>query len=352
MRKAVKRLNVGYKSLKLRNFTCFKNASFDFVPGINVLAGENGTGKTHVMKVLYSWLLSQSVTETGLVRTLETVMESKQGAESNLVRHGTRDGKALLEGTYGERSWNEVLVTQKPGMFARGHVTSIERPERPVFIPSTDMIGHLKGFTNLWDEFSLDFDYTYRDICHLLGIQKDAPSPQYHDILRQLEQDVLKGKVEYDRSQERFFLVRGEQRQPMALVAEGLRKIATLLVLVRNGSIKHGTTLFWDEPEVNLNPSLMDEVAKALWVLVNNGVQVFVASHSYLILREIEVQAQTGDNLRYFALEKLESEVKVHPTSNYLGLKPNLIEDQYGSLYDRSIEKRIAEVENAEPRLD
>lgn len=38
----------------LENFTVFDKMEIDFSPGINVFVGENGTGKTHVMKVLYS----------------------------------------------------------------------------------------------------------------------------------------------------------------------------------------------------------------------------------------------------------------------------------------------------------
>ena len=40
--------------LELENFTCFAKAEMDFSSGINVFIGENGTGKTHVLKVLYA----------------------------------------------------------------------------------------------------------------------------------------------------------------------------------------------------------------------------------------------------------------------------------------------------------
>lgn len=40
--------------LKLENFTVFEDQQIEFEPGINVLIGENGTGKTHILKVLYS----------------------------------------------------------------------------------------------------------------------------------------------------------------------------------------------------------------------------------------------------------------------------------------------------------
>ena len=42
------------KRIQLDNFTVFEEADIDFNPGINVLIGENGMGKTHVMKLLYS----------------------------------------------------------------------------------------------------------------------------------------------------------------------------------------------------------------------------------------------------------------------------------------------------------
>ena len=76
----------------------------------------------------------------------------------------------------------------------------------------------------------------------------------------------------------------------MPMVAEGIRKVATLRKLVENNWITQGATLFWDEPEVNLNPKIMDEVVEALLMISRRGVQVFLASHSYVILKELEVK--------------------------------------------------------------
>ncbi len=40
--------------LKFKNFTGFKELEINFSPGINVFVGENGTGKTHILKVVYT----------------------------------------------------------------------------------------------------------------------------------------------------------------------------------------------------------------------------------------------------------------------------------------------------------
>ncbi len=41
------------RSARFENFTVFDHAEFTFSPGVNVLIGKNGTGKTHVLKALY-----------------------------------------------------------------------------------------------------------------------------------------------------------------------------------------------------------------------------------------------------------------------------------------------------------
>ena len=40
--------------IQLENFTSFAKLDVEFSPGINVLIGANGTGKTHLLKILYS----------------------------------------------------------------------------------------------------------------------------------------------------------------------------------------------------------------------------------------------------------------------------------------------------------
>ena len=42
------------KRLELDNFTLFPKARLDFAPGLNVIVGENGTGKSHLLKAAYS----------------------------------------------------------------------------------------------------------------------------------------------------------------------------------------------------------------------------------------------------------------------------------------------------------
>ena len=42
------------KSLEIKNFTAFGSADLQFAKGLNVFVGENGTGKTHLLKLPYA----------------------------------------------------------------------------------------------------------------------------------------------------------------------------------------------------------------------------------------------------------------------------------------------------------
>ncbi|MEZ4524594.1 MAG: AAA family ATPase [Desulfobacterales bacterium] len=64
-------------SLHLENFTVFEKAGFEFCPGINVLIGANGTGKSHVLKISYALLKAIS---SGIFSPdfLERIFQQKQ----------------------------------------------------------------------------------------------------------------------------------------------------------------------------------------------------------------------------------------------------------------------------------
>jgi len=38
------------KKIKLENYTVFEDQQIEFCPGINIFIGENGTGKTNILK--------------------------------------------------------------------------------------------------------------------------------------------------------------------------------------------------------------------------------------------------------------------------------------------------------------
>ena len=50
--------------------------------------------------------------------------------------------------------------------------------------------------------------------------------------------------------------------------------------------------MFWDEPESNLNPKTIKLIAQTVLNLCKSGIQVFIASHSLFLLRELDILSQ------------------------------------------------------------
>ena len=74
--------------------------------------------------------------------------------------------------------------------------------------------------------------------------------------------------------------------------------------LISTGVLLEQGYLFWDEPEANLNPKLIKMLAKVILALAEQGIQIFIASHSLFLLREIEVLVRDEYKVprRYFGL--------------------------------------------------
>lgn len=47
-------MNMALTKITAENFTVFENITIPFTNGLNVLVGENGMGKTHIMKLAYA----------------------------------------------------------------------------------------------------------------------------------------------------------------------------------------------------------------------------------------------------------------------------------------------------------
>ena len=114
-------------------------------------------------------------------------------------------------------------------------------------------------------------------------------------------------------------------------------------VLIQNGTLLNGSVLFWDEPEANLNPQLMKTVVEIILELQRMGVQIFIATHDYVLLKEFDLQAIDTDNITFHSLYRdgETNEIEVKDTQHYLQIHPNSNDDTFADLVDRDIERSM-----------
>jgi hypothetical protein len=180
-----------------------------------------------------------------------------------------------------------------------------DQHQPPVFIPTRELVTLCPWFVSLYDNYHLRFEESWRDTVSLLGAPsvKGARQSDVADLLEPLEK-AMGGTVVVDSATGEFYLnMPGEGKMEMPLVAEGLRKMAMLARLISTGVLLEKGYLFWDEPETNLNPKLIKVLAASIVHLCSRGVQVFLATHSYFLLKELALLSrQTQVAQRYIGL--------------------------------------------------
>ncbi|MFA7605620.1 MAG: AAA family ATPase [Rhodocyclaceae bacterium] len=287
------------EKLEVQNFTALPNAAWSFAPGLNVVVGENGFGKTHVLKLLYALLkvqadakdLSKGVLERAYADKLTAVfrpeslgrlVKRRQGRGRCEFRLEMSNEGLSMAGAFASNAKSQIEILKVP-------TEGLERS--PAYLPTRELVTLCPWFVPLYENFHLEFEETWRDTVSLLGNPslKGPREKRAAELLEPLEK-AMGGKVQVDAASGRFYLqLAGEGRMEMPLVAEGLRKVAMLARLISTGTLLEQGYLFWDEPETNLNPKLIKVVAASIVAVAASGVQVFVASHSLFLLRELEM---------------------------------------------------------------
>ena len=368
--------------LTLKNFVVFTDLSIDFSPGINIIIGENGTGKTQLLKAILALCGPEARAENAgekLGRKLCRLYHPLSGQLGELRRAGTR-GDAVLTAAFAS---GQEITARFSGTASQAKVSTGVGADvaAAIFIPTKEVLSLVRGLTaEQPDQPTIEriFDDGYLDLARQL-IQEGAddldakaqPDPRFASIVPRLA-NLIGGR--YELHQGRFCFQAGEyvekrgksssaQKAPQSfqdsalhfipaksrlvsstMTAEGFRKIGVLQRLLSNGSLNPGTAgpLLWDEPESNLNPKLMRDLVLALLELARNGQQIILATHDYVLLKwfDLLMDKGKGDQVKFFSLYRDESthEVKAAKTGDYLAIEPNPIDDAFGYLINQEIE--------------
>lgn len=299
-------------SVSVSSFGPFHDVELDLAPGVNVIVGDNATGKSQLLKLLYSCTKSLKDAETLTKKDLAGDVASKLvGAfrpESlgRLTRRVQGRGRAdigvkyagigdPLRFDFSSHAKREVVIRNAPGR-------SLE--DEPVFLPAHELLTLAPWFIGLYDAYATGFEETWRDSVELLmrPALRGPRGQQANDVLEHIAELLDGGTVvEWDG---KFYLKQpGLGNLEASLLAEGQRKLAMIVRLISNGVLLRGGYLFWDEPEANLNPASQRAVARALVHLARTGPQVVVATHSMFMLRELQMSSEEIEP-RYIGLSR------------------------------------------------
>ena len=334
--------------MRFWRFTAFEELDFMASPGINVLVGANETGKTHLMKVAYA-ACDISKTKIDFAEKLVRVFMPSFQHLGRLVRRQQTSSHDSIQCHVGV--WRDDTLSIRayfPNLaMSSGDAVVLyakewcDRPVKSVYIPVKEMLANAPGFRSLYAQREIHFEEIYADILDraYLPPLRDPMDRDYR-LLADLRQ-IIGGEV--TTRGEEFFLSSEQGSLEFTLLAEGMRKLGLLWRLIRNGTMSKGSILFWDEPETNLNPKLFGPLVEILLELQRMGVQIFIATHDYVILKELDLRMNSQDQIAFHSLYRHpeNDQIHLHTTEAYLAIHPNAIAQAFDSLYDREIERSM-----------
>lgn len=339
------------QKIYISNFTVFADLHISFSDGINVFIGQNGVGKTHIMKILYSACKATSP-KISFPQKMVHCFYPDDHKIGRLVRRGAPGNEAAFLRVTAQGSGSKANVLS--AKFSRkttqwnADMTGEEGWRKQlselncIFIPAKEILSHSYNLNAAVEMNNVSFDDTYLDIINSakIAITAGKDSATKRALLDKMEA-IIAGKVFFDKAKDEFYLKEGNTKTEFTLIAEGIRKIALLWQLIKNGALLSGSILFWDEPEANINPAHIPLLAEMLMELQREGVQIFIATHDYFLVKYLDVKRAKGDRLKYHSFFMEDGCVRSESDAEFRDLEHNAIMETFLSLYREEIEKEM-----------
>lgn len=335
------------ENLQLKNFGMLEEFQCKEFSNINLIIGENGTGKTFLLKALYSAVKTLEEYKRGDdITPINDILSEKLRWTFQVDKLGDIVSKSADEGLDFRMKLNKASLEYQFSKSAASKVGAVE-PVRngkdgdSIFIPAKEV---LSLFSVILKSREIDkafgFDDTYYDLAKALRI---SPSRGRNFTVfaesRKVVGDVIDGKVDYDENSGKWYY-RNKKNQKFSIGAtsEGVKKIAIMDRLLANGYLNADSIIFIDEIESALHPKAVCQFLDMIDNIANEmGMQVFITSHSYFVIKKLFLIALKKENtVKCISLNK-GKEAQICDLHD--GMPDNSIIDTSIQLYEQEIEE-------------
>jgi AAA15 family ATPase/GTPase len=286
--------------IKLDNYGPLATLDWPKLGQINLVIGGNGTGKTFLLKALYSAMRTLEEYKRGdNQHTAAEILAEKLYWTFQPDRIGdlvTKGADAALSCTV---QFDNCNFSYSFGKDTTKQISAVEnqvqaRSSNSIFLPAKEVLSlHQIILKSREQDKAFGFDDTYLDLARALR-QSPTMGKNYPEFARSRQSlvEILGGRVEYDEASGRWHFKKGNQKFPIGVTAEGIKKIAILDTLLGNRYLDTSSIVFIDEPESALHPVAISKLLDIVAMLAERGIQFFLASHSYFVVKKLFLIAQ------------------------------------------------------------
>jgi len=332
------------RKIELENYGPIKRIQIENCGSINLIIGPNSSGKTVLLKALYA---AQKTIE--LYRRGKNIDSDKEILFKKLywTFQTDRIGNLVRKPEQGNLSFS--MTEADGGVFSYSFSPSTERQivrlsnsckpteSNSVFIPAKEVLSLLDIIAfERESRQTFGFDETYYDLAKVLTPTGKGKNKKVFSNLRNKLADAINGRIVYNKEKKSWVFKQGSTEHDINLTSEGTKKIAILDTLLGNHFLSEKSIVFIDEPEAGLHPALLVELLGIITSLAKAGLQFFISSHSYFVIKKLYLVAhQEGMDIPVISFNSNPDLVEINNLRT--GMPQNQIIEESINLYNEEL---------------
>lgn len=287
------------QSIHVQNFGVISQLDYEKLGSINLIIGPNQSGKTTLVKGLYATIRAIEQYKRGKENKLPNQILSDKlywTFQTDSLGNLVRKGSSSLSFSIGSSNHEEFSFTLSSS--ATKLVTNFQNSFAPtdansVFIPAKEILSLrdiIVDSRTRYKEFG--FEDPYLDLA--LAIRPTTKGRNYKEFsdVRKTLKKLLKGELTYIKEKKEWQFVDNAKRvYEVSLTSEGVKKLSILSALLGNRYLSDKSIIIIDEVEANLHPSMISQFMEMLAILAKAGIQFFITSHSYFVIKKLYIIA-------------------------------------------------------------
>ena len=257
--------------IRLKNYGPVGEAVCSDLAKINVLIGHNGSGKTFLLKSLYS--------------ALKTIEQYKRGKEPRSANEslGSLVKKANSTLSYSMSSSKDEVFEYSFGVSTTKGIQNLTNTFSPtnvnnIFIPAKEIVSIQDIILRAFEvDKQFGFDKSYVDLSRALSKTLQGRNVKEFADARKSLTDTIGGNNKH------VFEIN--------VTSEGIKRLSILDLLLGNHYLSRHSVVIIDEAEANLHPEMISRFMDILVTLAKSGLQVFISTHSYFVIKNLYILA-------------------------------------------------------------
>lgn len=286
------------KTISIENLGPISEMKSGNLGSVNLIIGPNQSGKTFLLKALFAALKTVEQYKRGKEnRTDKDIISDKlywtfQASElGSIVRKGENtmsftmvsDKKEELTYSFGPSTTKQATIDKN---------TFAPRSSNTVFIPAKEILSIRDIILEAKEDNRFGFEEPYSDLAKALSRTQKSKNYDSFTQARDMVGDMVGGRLEFNEDKKEWqFRSKDRKIYEVSTTSEGVKKLSILDILLGNRYLDKGSVIIIDEIEANLHPSMIAKFLDAICMLAESGVQFFIASHSYFVIKRLYIMA-------------------------------------------------------------